>query len=58
MECRAVLAAAQAEVADEHQTHYDMNLRTHRPGISTQEVIDSYSQWAKSGTYEFVSTFN
>ncbi len=53
-----MLAAAQAEVADEHQTHYDMNLRTHRPGISTQEVIDSYSQWAKSGTYEFVSIFN
>ncbi len=50
-----MLEAAQAEVADEHQTHYDMNLRTHRPGITTQEVVDSYSRWAKGGTYECVS---
>ena len=48
---------AQKEIDAGDQNSYNTNFKAHRPGISLEETIQCYDEWARKGTYENVSRF-
>ena len=49
---------SKTEVEESDHNSYNVNFRAHRPGISLEETIQCYDEWARKGTYEYVSIFS